>query len=296
MTVASANARSFGNRILVFGHMIRFSHSIFALPFALAGVLFAAHALGAFPPARIWLWVVVAMVGARSAAMTWNRIADLSQDAVNPRTRDRALPTGALSLRAAWVFTLLSAALFVLACSQLNRTALLLSPIALGIIAFYSVTKRFTWASHFFLGLALAVAPVGGWVAVTGRLAVAPFVLALGVLLWAAGFDIFYALQDLAFDRGQGLQSVPARFDIEAAFTAARMCHVIAILALGSLAWLCHLSPWYLAGMALVAGALLYEHRLIHPRDLRQLNRAFFDMNALIGVIYLGASAAGVFL
>jgi 4-hydroxybenzoate polyprenyltransferase len=296
MTTASASVRTFGNRILVFGHMIRFSHSIFALPFALAGVLFAAHVTGGFPPARVWLWVVVAMVGARSAAMTWNRIHDLRQDALNPRTRDRALPTGALSLRAALVFTLLSAILFVIASAMLNRTALFLSPIALAIVAFYSVTKRFTWASHFFLGLALAVAPVGGWVAVTGRLAAAPFVLALGVLAWVAGFDIFYALQDLEFDRDQGLQSVPARFDVRAAFTAARVCHVVAILALGSLAWLCHLSPWYLAGMVLVAGALLYEHRLVHPQDLRHLNRAFFDMNAVIGVIYLGASAAGVFL
>ena len=296
MTVASDSIRGLKNRVLVFGHMIRFSHSVFALPFALSGVLFAAHRTGTLPPARTWLWVVLAMVGARSAAMTFNRIADRHQDAENPRTRDRALPAGVMSVRAAWIFTLLSAALFVLATSQINRTAFLLSPVALAIIFFYSLTKRFTWTSHFFLGLALAVAPVGGWVAVTGRLEAAPFVLALGVLAWVAGFDICYALEDVEFDRRQKLHSVPARFDIEAAFTAARACHVLAILVLASLVFWLDLSPWYLAGIALIAVVLIYEHRLIGPRDWRNLNRAFFDMNAVISVIFLGASAAGVFL
>ena len=296
MTVALESIRSFGNRVLVFGHMIRFSHSVFALPFALSGVLFAAHRTGSFPPARIWAWVIVAMVGARSAAMTFNRITDRDHDARNPRTRERALPSGMLSMRAAWIFTCLSVAVFVLATSRINRTAFLLSPVALAIIFFYSMTKRFTWASHFFLGLALAVAPVGGWVAVTGRLEAAPFVLALGVLAWVAGFDICYSLQDVEFDRDQGLYSLPARFDVTTAFVAARVCHVVAVLALASLVFLLDLSPWYLAGIAVIAGVLIYEHRLISPRDWRNLNRAFFDMNAVISVIFLGASAAGVFL
>lgn len=296
MTAALESFRSLGNRVLVFGHMIRFSHSVFALPFALSGVLFAAHRTGAYPPARIWAWVVVAMIGARSAAMTFNRIADRHQDAENPRTRDRALPAGIMSVRSAWIFTLLSTAIFVLATSQINRTAFLLSPVALAIIFFYSTTKRFTWASHFFLGLALAVAPVGGWVAVTGRLEAAPFVLALGVLAWVAGFDICYALQDVEFDRAQGLHSMPARFNIASAFTAARLCHVLAVLILASLVYWLDLSPWYLAGIALIAAVLIYEHRLIGPGDWRNLNRAFFDMNAVISVVFLGASAAGVFL
>ncbi|HET9233935.1 MAG TPA: UbiA-like polyprenyltransferase [Candidatus Eisenbacteria bacterium] len=296
MTAALESLRGLGNRVLVFGHMIRFSHSVFALPFALAGVLFAAHATGAFPSLRVWAWVVVAMVAARTAAMSWNRIADMRMDARNPRTRDRALPAGVLSVQTAWIFTLSAALLFVIACSQINRLALILSPVALAIVAFYSLTKRFTWASHFFLGLALAVAPVGGWVAVTGRLDAAPFVLALGVLAWVAGFDIFYALQDLEVDRSQGLFSLPARFDVDVAFQTARACHVLAFLALASLTWLLDLSFWYLIGVGAVALLLLYEHRLIHPQDLRRLDRAFFDLNAVISVVYLGASAAGVFL
>jgi 4-hydroxybenzoate polyprenyltransferase len=296
MTAALESIRTFRNRVLVFGHMIRFSHSVFALPFALAGVLFAAHRRDAFPPARVWIWVMVAMIGARTAAMTFNRIADRDQDARNPRTRARALAAGILSVRAAWTCTILAAALFVFAASRINRTALLLSPVALAIIFFYSMTKRFTWASHFFLGLALAVAPVGGWVAVTGRLEAAPFVLALGVVAWVAGFDICYALQDLEFDREQGLYSVPARFDVRAAFIVARACHVVAVLVLASLVWWLHLSPWYLAGIAAIGAVLVYEHRLIGPRDWHRLDRAFFDMNAVISMIFLGASVAGVFL
>ena len=296
MTAALESIRGIKNRMLVFGHMIRFSHSVFALPFALSGVLFAAHRVGSFPSASVWIWVVVAMVAARSAAMTFNRIADRDQDARNPRTRNRELPTGKLSLRAAWLFTALSIALFLVATSRINRTAFLLSPLALTIIFVYSMTKRFTWASHFFLGLALAVAPVGGWVAVTGRLDAVPFVLALGVLLWVAGFDICYALQDVEFDRDAGLYSVPARFDVETAFTLARACHVLAVLVLASLAFWLDLSPWYLAGVLVIAGVLVYEHRLIGPGDWRNLNRAFFDMNAIISMIFLCASAAGVFL
>jgi len=296
MSATVESIRGLRDRVLVFGHMIRFSHSVFALPFALSGVLFAAHRTGSFPPAKTWIWVVLAMVGARSAAMTFNRIADRHQDARNPRTQSRALPGGAMSVRTAWVFTLLSVTLFIVATSQINRTAFLLAPVALAIVFFYSFTKRFTWASHFFLGLALAVAPVGGWVAVTGRLDAAPFVLAAGVLAWVAGFDICYALQDVEFDQSQGLFSLPASFNVETAFTAARVCHGLAVLILGSLVFWLDLSPWYLAGIALIAGVLVYEHRLISPHDWRNLNRAFFDMNAVISVIFLGASALGVFL
>jgi len=295
MNRAAAGAvRGMGNRILVFGHMIRFSHSVFALPFALAGVLFAAHVRGSFPGLSTWVWVVVAMVAARSAAMAWNRIADAGFDAANPRTRDRAIPRGALGVRAAWVFTALAAVLFVVATWRLNPVAFALSPLALAIVGLYSLTKRFTWATHFFLGLSLAVAPVGGWVAVTGRLDLAPFALALGVLAWVAGFDIFYALQDLDFDRESGLRSLPGRFGIEAAFRSARACHIVAVAALASLAWLLDLSPWYLAGVALVGVLLLREHRMVSPNDLRRLDKAFFDMNATVGIVYLGASAAGV--
>jgi len=285
-----------GSRIVTFGRMIRFSHSVFALPFALAGVLFASRFHGGFPGIDVWFWTVVAMVGARSTAMAVNRIADARLDAMNPRTRNRELPRGALSRRAAWAFTAAAAAVFVLAAGMLNRLALVLSPAALAIVVLYTFTKRFTWTSHLFLGLALAVAPVGGWVAVTGRLEAPPFLVALGVLAWVAGFDVFYALQDLEFDRARGLHSLPARFGVGAAFTAARVLHAVAVLALASVALLVDLSPAYLVGMGVVAAVILYEHSLIRPADLRKLDKAFFDSNAVVSVIYLASAALGVFL
>jgi 4-hydroxybenzoate polyprenyltransferase len=296
MDAARRPARGLGERILLYGHMIRFSHSVFALPFALSGVLFAVHREGAWPPARVWLWVIVAMVGARSAAMAFNRIADARIDAANPRTRDREIPRGALSLATAWAFTVIAAAVFVLAAAMLNRLAFALSPLALAIVLGYSYTKRFTWASHLFLGLSLAVAPVGGWVAVTGRLDAAPFLLALGVLCWSAAFDVFYALQDMEFDREQGLRSIPARFGVRGAIGAARALHLGAVAALATLGPVLGLSVWYYAGLMIVAAILAYEHRLVKPNDLSRINRAFFDMNAVIGMVFLAAAAAGVML
>jgi 4-hydroxybenzoate polyprenyltransferase len=280
-------------RVLTFGHMVRFSHSVFALPFALSGVLFAIHRIGFCPGPMVWLWVVVAMVGARSAAMAFNRIADHRLDADNPRTRNREIPRGAMSLPAAWAFTLGAAAVFVFACAMLNPLALALSPAALAIVAFYSFTKRFTWASHLFLGLGLGVAPVGGWVAVAGRLDAAPFLVAAGVIGWVAGFDVFYALQDLEFDRRRGLHSIPARFGPRGAVIAARILHTAAVIALASVALALNLSPWYLVGMAVIAGLLFYEHRLVRTDDLSRIDKAFFDMNAVISVVYLVTAVVG---
>jgi 4-hydroxybenzoate polyprenyltransferase len=282
-----------GERFLLFGHMVRFSHSVFALPFALSGVLFAIHEIGYCPGPMLWVWVVVAMVGARSAAMAFNRIADHRLDAANPRTRNRELPRGAMSLATAWAFTLAAAAAFVLACAMLNPLALALSPLALAIVAFYSFTKRFTWTSHLFLGLGLGVAPVGGWVAVTGRLDAAPFLVAAGVIGWVAGFDVFYALQDVDFDRKRGLHSIPARFGPRGAVIAARGLHLAAVLALTSVAFVLDLSPWYLVGMAVIAGLLLYEHRLVRTDDLSRIDKAFFDMNAVVSVVYFFTAVAG---
>jgi 4-hydroxybenzoate polyprenyltransferase len=195
-----------------------------------------------------------------------------------------------------WTFTLLAVAGFEIACWQLNPLAFRLSPLALAIVFFYSLTKRFTWGTHLFLGLGLAVAPVGGWVAVTGSLDLIPFWLCAGVLTWVAGFDIFYALQDLDFDRSHGVHSVPARFGVAGALRAARGLHLVTVLVLASLAWILDLSVWYLAGVGIIAGILVYEHRLVHPGDLSRLNKAFFDMNAVISVIYVASAAVGVFL
>jgi 4-hydroxybenzoate polyprenyltransferase len=283
-------------RVVVFGRMIRFSHSVFALPFALSGVLFAAHVYGEFPGINIWFWVAIAMVGARSAAMALNRIVDHRIDAANPRTRDREIPRGVMSLGTAWLFTAVSVLVFLLACWNLNSLALALSPLALAIVFFYSFTKRFTWTTHLFLGLALAVAPVGGWVAVTGRLDWAPFLLGAAVLAWVAGFDVFYALQDLEFDRGHGIRSIPARFGVAGAIRAARILHLLMVLVLASLTWIFNLSVWYLVGVGVIALVLLYEHRLVKPDDLSKLDKAFFDMNAVVSMLYLGSSAVGVFL
>lgn len=288
--------RNLGGRIVVFGHMIRFSHSVFALPFAFAGLLLAAHSRGRFPEWNVWLWVIVAMVAARSAAMAFNRIADAGMDEANPRTRDRAIPAGHLSRGTVWAFTAVAVAVFVLAAGMLNRLALALSPVALAVVFLYSLTKRFTWTTHLFLGLALGVAPVGGWVAVTGRLEATPFLLTLGVLAWVGGFDIFYALQDLEFDRGHGVHSLPARFGPRRAIAAARALHVVTVIALGSVAWVLDLSPWYLAGVGLITLLLVYEHRLVKHDDLSRLDKAFFDLNAVISVLYGAAAAAGVLL
>jgi 4-hydroxybenzoate polyprenyltransferase len=274
--------------------MIRFSHSVFALPFALAGVVFAAHGEGRMPPLPVWGWVVVAMVGARSAAMGMNRLVDAEQDRANPRTRTREIPRGILSPATVGLFTFLFAALFVFAASRINQLAFLLSPVALGIVFFYSFTKRFTWTSHAFLGLALAVAPVGGWVAVTGRLSPEPFLLALAVLLWVAGFDMLYALQDLEFDRKTGLHSLPARFGVGGALAAARACHFLAVVLFALLGRVLGLSPLYLVGVVVIAAILVYEHRLVRVDDLTRLDKAFFDMNAVVGLVYLGAAAVGV--
>jgi 4-hydroxybenzoate polyprenyltransferase len=288
--------RNLGGRIVVFGHMIRFSHSVFALPFAFAGVLFAAHARGRFPGWEVWFWVIVAMVAARSAAMAFNRLADAGMDGANPRTRERAIPAGLLGRGTVWAFTAAAVAAFVLAAGMLNRLALFLSPLALAVVFLYSLTKRFTWATHLFLGLALGVAPVGGWVAVTGRLEAAPFLLTLGVLAWVGGFDIIYALQDLEFDRRHGVHSLPARFGPRRAIAAARGLHTVTVVVLGSLAWVLDLSPWYLAGVGLIALLLVYEHSLVKHDDLKRLDTAFFDLNAVISVLYGAAAAAGVLL
>jgi 4-hydroxybenzoate polyprenyltransferase len=276
--------------------MIKFEHSVFALPFALTGALLAARAsVHGWP--TIWqvLWIVLAMVAARSAAMTMNRIVDLRYDKENPRTKMRALATGALSVSFAWIFTLVAVAVFFLAAWQLNRMALELAPVALAILFFYSYTKRFTNWSHIFLGFALGISPAAAWIAITGHLDWRMLILCAAVTLWVGGFDVLYACQDVEYDRQAGLYSVPKQFGVAKALMIARAMHggVVALLA-----WLAASFglPWPAwAGIVVVAGLLAYEHSLVKANDLSKLNAAFFTVNGYISMLFLlfwGAAAA----
>jgi 4-hydroxybenzoate polyprenyltransferase len=283
-------------RIRTVLEMIKFEHSVFALPFALTGALLAARFTShGWPTLRQILWIIAAMVSARSAAMTINRIVDLRYDRENPRTKMRALATGALSVNFAWIFTLIAIAVFVVAAWQLNPLALKLSPVALAILFFYSFTKRFTNWSHLFLGFALGISPAAAWIAVTGRLDLRMLLLCAAITLWVGGFDVLYACQDVAFDHSAGLFSIPKRFGIAAALWIARAMHV-GVVAL--LAWLAtsFALPWPAwAGIAVVAALLTYEHSLVKANDLSKLDAAFFTMNGYISISFLlfwGAAAA----
>jgi len=263
--------------------MIKFQHSVFALPFALTGAVLAARGL---PPVRQLLWIVVAMVGARAAAMTFNRIVDVRLDAANPRTAARALPAGLLSRRFAILFTIASAALLVLAAWQLNPLCLRLSPLALAILFLYSYSKRFTWLSHLMLGFCLGMAPAAAWAAVRGRLDWQILLLTAAVTLWTAGFDIIYALQDLAFDQRAGLRSLPRRLGVANALRVSAFFHVLMLILLWALALVEGLGWISMAGVGVVAALLAYEHRLVKPHDFSRINAAFFTMNGYISVLF----------
>jgi 4-hydroxybenzoate polyprenyltransferase len=286
-------AGSLFDRVATYGRMIKFSHSVFALPFALASFAFATSGT---LPLRTLLWVVVAMVGARSAAMGFNRLADHHLDALNPRTAARELPRGVLSRAQVWAFVIASAAALVLAAGMLNPLCLALSPVALLIVFGYSYTKRFTPLSHAALGLGLGIAPVGAWLAVRGAFSPVPVALSLAVLCWVAGFDVIYACQDADFDRAQGLHSLPARLGVARALRIARALHVLALLFLLSLWWLLPLHAVYLAGVAAVALLFAYEHSLVRADDLSRVDAAFFAVNGWISVGYLAVSLAAVLL
>ena len=283
------------SRIRVVLEMIKFEHSVFALPFALVGALLAARAGGGLPTWRQILWIVVAMVGARSAAMTMNRIADIEFDRRNPRTQSRALPTGELSVAFAWVFTLAASAVLVIAAWQLNPLALKLSPIALVVLFFYSYTKRFTTWSHFVLGFCLGMSPAAAWIAIRGSLDWRMLVLCAAVTLWVGGFDVLYACQDVEFDKAAGLHSIPKKFGIARALWAARAAHVVMVALLAWLAWSFQLAWPAWAGIAVVAALLGYEHSLVKPNDLSKINAAFFTVNGYISLLFLlfwGVAAA----
>jgi 4-hydroxybenzoate polyprenyltransferase len=263
--------------------MIKFEHTIFALPFAFIAVLAAAQGL---PPLRTMLWILVAMVGARTAAMTFNRLVDEPIDAANPRTRDRALPAGRVSRAAAWLLLGGAIALFGFAAGMLGPLPWKLAPLALAVLLGYSLCKRFTDWSHLVLGLALAGAPLGAWIAVTGRLAAPAWSLALGVLTWTAGFDILYALQDEQFDRERGLHSIPARFGTGAALWISRCLHALALSSWATfqIQAQAHLLPW-LAWCG-VAAILVREHWVLRGGNLERIDHAFFTLNSLVGPIF----------
>jgi 4-hydroxybenzoate polyprenyltransferase len=284
------------SRIKTVLEMIKFEHSVFALPFALTGALLAARwTRHSWPSLRQILWIIIAMVAARSAAMTMNRIVDLRFDSENPRTKLRALPTRALTLQFAWLFTAVAVAIFFVAAWQLNPLALKLAPLAIAILFFYSFTKRFTNWSHLFLGFTLGISPAAAWIAITGALDPRMLILSAAVTLWVGGFDVLYACQDVEYDQRAGLFSVPKRFGIAKALFIARVMHIGVIAFLAWLAWSFAL-PWPAwAGIAVVASLLGYEHSLVKADDLSKLDAAFFTVNGYISMLFLlfwGAAAA----
>jgi 4-hydroxybenzoate polyprenyltransferase len=272
---------------------IRFSHSVFALPFALVGALLAAR----ITPVgwRQVLWIVVAMVAARSAAMGFNRLVDVEFDARNPRTAMRELPQGLITRPAATFFVAIASIVFVIAAGQLSTLCLALSPVALAIVFWYSLAKRYTAYTQAFLGLAMAVAPVGGWLAAGGRGGWEPWLLGLAIGLWVGGFDVLYACQDLEFDREHGLRSIPVRFGLHRAVRISRVMHVLTVLCMLLVGYVAGLGPLYAAGVALVAALLAYEQSLVAPDDLSQVKRAF-DLNGYVGILYLATTAAAIYI
>jgi 4-hydroxybenzoate polyprenyltransferase len=279
-------------RLRIYASFVRFSHSVFALPFALAGALLASrlvplswHRVG---------WIIVCMVAARSAAMGFNRVADARYDARNPRTAGRELPRGTMSAREAWLFVAVSAAVFVLGASRLSTLCLALSPVALAIVFWYSLAKRYTTYAQLFLGLAMAVAPIGGWIAAGGPARTEPWLLGLAIAAWVAGFDVLYACQDLEVDRREGLRSIPVRFGIAGALWISRALHVLAVLALAAVGLWAGLGHWYASGVIVVGVLLAYEQSLVRVDDLSQIKRAF-DLNGWVGLLYLLATAVDVY-
>jgi len=271
--------------------LVKFEHTIFALPFALLGAVLAVR--GWPRPAQIG-WILLAMAGARSAAMAFNRLVDLPFDARNPRTANRALPKRQLTREFVIAFILASSAILVFAASRLNRLSLELSPLALGIVFFYSYTKRFTWLTHIFLGVSLACAPIGAWIALRGEIAQSPLILGLAVVLWVAGFDIIYSCQDVEFDKAESLFSIPKRFGVAAALWLSAMLHLVMLGVLGFLFWKEGLGGISFAGLAAVGLLLAYEHSLVRPADISRANTAFFTINGWISVLLFATTMIDV--
>lgn len=280
-------------RLRTYASFVRVSHSVFALPFALVGALLAAR-IEPLTLGRVG-WIVACMVTARSAAMGFNRIVDARFDARNPRTDTRELPTGRMSRREAIAFVVISSGLFVASAAQLGTLCLVLSPVALAIVFWYSLAKRVTSYTQLFLGLAMAVAPVGGWIAAGGRGGWEPWLLGLAIGTWVGGFDVLYACQDVDVDRREGLKSIPVRFGIPNALGISRAMHVVTVVCLAALGWIAPLGPVYFAGVAGVAALLVWEQSLVSADDLSQVKRAF-DLNGWVGIFYLATTAVAIYL
>jgi 4-hydroxybenzoate polyprenyltransferase len=288
-------------KLRLYGELVMFSHSLFALPFGLMGMLLAANGL---PTLRTFFWILVSLVGARNAANALNRLIDLRYDAANPRTAHRHLPQGLVTAGEVLGLSITGFALLLLGAWQLNPLCLMLAPVAVLILVGYSFTKRFTWASHLVLGFACGIAPTASWLAVTGRFAIPPIILSGAVMCWVAGFDIIYATQDVEFDRQTGLYAIPARFGIQSALRIARGLHLVVILLLLSLPWFlgflapphATLGPFYYLGLLVVCGLLFWEHLLVKPDDLNRVTLAAYYVNQIIGVVLLLFTALDVFL
>ena len=261
--------------------MIKFKLTIFAMPFAFTGAFLAADGV---PQLKVFIWIILAMVGARTSAMGFNRIVDWKFDAANPRTEKRAIPAGEVRLFEAWAMVIVAALIFFFSCYQLNRLTLLLAPLALGLTYFYSLTKRFTSLCHLVLGVALAFAPLGGWVAVRGSLIEYPWGLSLGVLFWVAGFDTIYGCLDVDYDRKAGLYSLPSRLGRKNAFRLAVFFHLLAFVLFTVVGFQMQLNYFYFIGLAVTAAALFYQHLIVSPKDLSRIHASFFSMNGLISI------------
>ncbi|MEP6923637.1 MAG: UbiA-like polyprenyltransferase [Pyrinomonadaceae bacterium] len=290
---------NFWQKLKVTLRMIKFEHTLFALPFAFLGAILAARDLTASGLPSLWqiFWITVAMIGARSAAMAFNRIADRKIDAENPRTANREIPVGKLSVNFAWAFMITACGLFILAAAMLNQLTLILAPIALASILFYSYAKRFTAFAHLILGWGLSIAPTGAWIAVRGTLdSPIPILLSLLVMMWTAGFDVLYACQDFEFDKRTGLHSIPAKFGIAGALMIARIFHFQAFLVLVGLYLFTGLGLLAFIGVVLTGALLIYQHLLVRPNDLSRLNAAFFTTNAFVSVILFLTFGGAVFV
>ncbi|MBI1977003.1 MAG: UbiA family prenyltransferase [Candidatus Omnitrophica bacterium] len=275
-----------GFKIKEYLELVTFQHTIFALPFAYIGMILGARGIPAWP---VWLWITVVMIGARTFGMTMNRLVDHQIDARNPRTQNRPLPAGKVSRRQAWGLAIVSVLLVIVGCLNLNWTALVLSPVILGVMWLYAYLKRFTWMSHFVLGGILGSAPVLGWLAAAGTIGWQPVMLAFAVLFWVAGFDILYATQDVEFDRKEGLWSMPSLVGIPTALVISRVCHMATFFILIFLGWILHLGIWYWGALLVVGPILYWQHRIVSPDDLSRVNRAFFVMNGWVSVILFAA-------